>query len=66
MAMLFGMVMMCYFCAMWAQYSTGVFKLGVVNPVADGLPSYALFALIAIFIPYTWWNTEFLFANLNQ
>ena len=64
--MLFGMVMMCYFCAMWAQYSTGVFKLGVVNPVDDGLPSYALFALISIFIPYTWWNTEFLFANLNQ
>lgn len=61
-----GMVMMSYFCAMWAQYSTGVMKLGMVNPIDEGLPSYALFAIISIYIPHTIWNENHIFATLNK
>lgn len=50
------MVMVVYFCALWSQYSIGFFRLGIVNPVDEGLPSYALFAIINIFVPYTFWN----------
>jgi len=48
---LFLVVMLTYFAAMWAQYSTGVFKLGRINPVDEGLPGFALAAFAAIFIP---------------
>lgn len=30
---IFGLVMTVYFCAMWSQYSTGFFRLGLINPV---------------------------------
>ena len=45
-----------FFCAMWAQYATGIFRLGVINPVDEGLPSYALFALICILLPDNFWT----------
>ena len=54
--MLGSMVMLTYFSAIWAQYSTGAFQLGVINPVDEGLPAYALFALFSIFIPHCLWN----------
>jgi hypothetical protein len=63
---MFGMLALTYFCAMWAQYSTGVFKLGVVNPVDEGLPGYAIFALSCIFIPYQFWNTQHIFGTYNM
>lgn len=44
---LYSFVMLIYFCAMWSQYSVGYFKLGVVNPVDEGLPVYAIACLIA-------------------
>jgi hypothetical protein len=56
-AVLFCAVMVIYFCALWSQYSVGFFRLGVVNPVDEGLPAYALFAIANIFIPFTFWNT---------
>ena len=60
------MVMMSYFCAMWAQYTTGVFKLGMINPIDEGLPCYSLCCFIAIFIPHGLWNTHHIFATLNK
>ena len=62
---IYGMVMISYFCAMWSQYSTGVFKLGVINPIDDGLPGYALFAIMGIFIPHTLWNSPSVWKTLS-
>lgn len=39
---IFIFIMSTYFCAMWSQYCVGYFKLGRVNPVDEGLPTYAL------------------------
>lgn len=52
----FCSVMLVYFSAMWAQYSTGYMRLGEINPVDEGLPSYALAALINIYLPNDFWN----------
>lgn len=52
----FCFVMLVYFSAMWAQYSTGHMRLGEINPVDEGLPSYALAALINIYLPNDFWN----------
>jgi hypothetical protein len=48
---LFTFIMITYFSAMWAQYATGVFKLGRVNPVDEGIPAFALFSLLSIYLP---------------
>ena len=40
-------IMNSYFCAMWNQYCVGYFRLGRVNPVDEGLPTYAALCLIA-------------------
>lgn len=40
-------IMNTYFCAMWSQYCVGYFRLGVVNPVDEGLPFYAFMCLLA-------------------
>ena len=63
---LMAVVMMVYFAAMWAQYSTGVFNLGRINPVDEGLPGYALIAFLGIVIPYKMWNAEHWLGPLNQ
>ncbi len=47
---LFTFIMTVFFSALWNQYSTGVFKLGRINPVDEGLPAYALTAVFACFI----------------
>ena len=49
-------VMVIYFCSIWAQFSTGIFELGRINPIDEGLPTYALFALANVWIPYTFWS----------
>ena len=38
---------------MWMQYSIGFFRLGRLNPVDEGLPMYALLAIIMSFIDRT-------------
>lgn len=43
---IYAFIMNTYFCAMWSQYCVGYFKLGRVNPVDEGLPSYAIFCLV--------------------
>jgi hypothetical protein len=50
-AIIFVFVMLVYFSAMWAQYSTGHFRLGRINPVDEGLPGYAIAAVANIFLP---------------
>ena len=40
-------IMNTYFCAMWSQYCVGYFRLGVINPVDEGLPTYALLCIVA-------------------
>lgn len=52
----FCFVMLVYFSAMWAQYSTGHMRLGEINPVDEGLPGYALAAIINIYLPDDFWN----------
>lgn len=44
----FVFIMAPFFSALWNQYSTGVFRLGRVNPVDEGLPGLALSALLFI------------------
>jgi len=46
----FLFIMAVFFSALWNQYSTGVFKLGRINPVDEGLPAYALGSLLFLFI----------------
>ena len=31
---------------MWMQYSTGILRLGLINPADEDLPAYALLALV--------------------
>ena len=40
-------IMNTYFCAMWSQYCVGYFRLGVINPVDEGLPTYATLCIVA-------------------
>ena len=40
-------IMNTYFCAMWSQYCVGYFRLGRVNPIDEGIPSYAIGCFIA-------------------
>ena len=58
--------MMVFFCAMWSQYCVGSFRLGQINPIDEGLPSYAIFSIVSIFIPHNFWNNEHLFGTYNQ
>lgn len=58
MVLIYTFVMLVYFSAMWAQYSTGFFRLGRINPVDEGLPGYALAALANIFLPEGFWNFQ--------
>lgn len=43
-------IMTVFFSALWNQYSTGVFRLGRVNPVDEGLPILALITILFVFI----------------
>lgn len=54
---LFIFVMLIYFAAMWSQYCIGFFRLGRINPVDEGLPCYAIYAICSIFLPFNFWNT---------
>lgn len=63
---LFVFIMLPFFSALWVQYSTGVFTLGRVNPVDEGLPSLALTAIFfAIYYPTTIADFH-VFAPLNE
>jgi len=55
-----------FFSALWNQYSTGVFKLGRINPVDEGLPAYALGSLLFLFISSEGFDEFHIFAPLNQ
>ncbi len=48
---LFVFIMLPFFSAVWNQYSSGVFKLGRVNPVDEGIPAVALTALAFAALP---------------
>ncbi len=62
----FVFIMMVFFSALWNQYSTGVFKLGRVNPVDEGLPALALSALMFIFVSTDGFDKFNILAPLNQ
>lgn len=63
---IFVFVMLIYFCAMWSQYSTGVFRLERINPVDEGLPGFAIIALICIFLPKGFWKREWALGSYNH
>jgi hypothetical protein len=46
----FIFIMATFFSALLNQYSTGVFRLGRINPVDEGLPTLALIAILFIFV----------------
>lgn len=62
---IFTFIMAPFFCYLWNQYSTGVFKLARVNPVDEGLPTLALSALLFIFISSEGFDEFHIFAPLN-
>ena len=62
---LFMFIMLVSFAAMWSQYCMGFFRLGRINPIDEGLPSYALFAFISIYIPFNFWGTQSEFGKFN-
>ncbi len=63
---LFVFIMLPFFSALWNQYSTGIFTLGRVNPVDEGLPSLALAALMfAIYYPQGL-NDFHIFGTVNE
>lgn len=63
---LFTFVMLIYFCAMWSQYSIGYFRLGRINPVDEGLPSYAIITILSAFLPPDFWNQQHWFGKINE
>lgn len=63
---IFVFIMAVFFSALWNQYSTGVFKLGRINPVDEGLPALALGSLSFIFISTEGLGEFHVFAPLNQ
>jgi len=62
----FIFIMAVFFSALWNQYSTGVFKLGRVNPVDEGLPALALGTLLFLVISSDGFDEFHIFAPLNQ
>lgn len=59
-------VLSVFFCAIWSQYNTNNFELGVVNPVDDGIPTVAVVALLNCLIPEDFWTQKMLFTSLNM
>jgi hypothetical protein len=62
----FIFIMSTFFSALWNQYSTGVFRLGRINPVDEGLPTLALTAVLFIFVSSEGFDKFHIFAPLNQ
>jgi hypothetical protein len=62
----FIFIMSIFFSALWNQYSTGVFRLGRINPVDEGLPTLALTAVLFIFVSSEGFDQFHIFAPLNQ
>lgn len=58
--------MVLYFCAMWTQYCTGIFRLGRINAVDEGLPVYALFCFIAPSINVNIFNEHHWYGKYNE
>ena len=58
-------VLSVYFCAMWNQFHTYNFELGMINPVDDGIPMVALFAIGNCFIDHSLWNSSFAVKTVN-
>ena len=51
---------------MWMQYSIGFFRLGRINPVDEGLPSYALLAFILAFIDKSQFANYHIFGTVGE
>ena len=45
--LMFGFIAITEFCALWTQYCTGIFRLGRINCIDEGLPMYALMCFLA-------------------
>lgn len=63
---IFVYTMLTFFSAMWSQYGTGFFRLGQINPVDEGLPGYALTAILCIFLPEGFWSRSDILGKNNQ
>ena len=58
-------VLSVFFTAMWNQFHTFNFELGMINPVDDGIPTVALLAISNCFIDSTVWNSNFAVGTAN-
>jgi hypothetical protein len=64
--MIFFMIMISNFIALWVQYSVGEFKLDRINPIDEGLPSYALMSFAGCLFDFSFWNKYHLFETYNK
>ena len=60
------MVLIPNFVALWNQYSTGFFDLDRINPIDEGIPTYAVFAILAAFLDFTKFNHFNIIAQYNE
>ena len=58
-------VLSVFFTAMWNQFHTFNFELGMINPVDDGIPTVALLAIGNCFIDHSVWNSNFAVRTVN-
>ena len=58
LCLMFFFIAITYFCAMWTQYCTGFFRLGRINVVDEGLPSYALACFLAPTLKFSYYANQ--------
>lgn len=63
---IFAFIMSIYFTAMWSQYCIGFFRLGRINAVDEGLPAYALLALIMGLFDFSYLGEKHTFGTYGE
>lgn len=62
----YAFVMGIFFVAMWMQYSTGILRLGRINPVDEGLPAYALLALVVAYLDDSTFKAHHVYGTMGE
>lgn len=63
--MLFVFILYPNFAGLWNQYSVGYFKLGRINPIDEGLPTFVLLCFGGCIFDYEKLNNFHIFASYN-
>lgn len=59
-------IMVPNFAGLWMQYSVGEFKLDRINPIDEGLPTYAIFAILSGIFQWHFWNDFHIWNTYNE